>query len=143
LVFATSPSGGLGLFAVRPDGHGDVTATHLAWKRTRNVPSRSSQILAGDHIFMISDTGMISCIDAKSGADVWQQRVDGAFSASPLFAEGRIYFFGEGGEVPVVAAEGECRLLATNRLGDGFMASPAVYGNSLVLRSRSLLYRIE
>jgi hypothetical protein len=60
-----------------------------------------------------------------------------------LFAEGRIYFFGEEGEVPVVAAADEYKLLADNRLGDGFMASPAVYGNSLILRSRTHLYRIE
>lgn len=143
LVYATSSTGGLGLFAVRPDGRGDVTASHLAWKCSKNVPSRSSQILVGERLFMISDRGTISCLDAKSGECVWMQRVKGAYSASPLFAEGRIYFFGEDGEIPVVAAGDEFRLLADNRLGDGFMASPAVCETSLILRSRSHLYRME
>jgi len=143
LVYATSAAGGYQLYAVRPDGHGDVTDTHVAWKFDKNVPTRSSQILVGERLFMISDAGVISCVDAKSGQSVWQKRLGGAFSASPLLAEGHIYFFGEDGEVPVVAAADEYKLLANNHLGDGFMASPAVYANSLILRSRTHLYRIE
>ena len=142
LVYVTSAAGGFQLFAVRPDGHGDVTDTHVAWKFAKNIPTRSSQILIGERLFMISDTGVASCVDAKSGQGVWQKRLEGAFSASPLYAEGRVYFFGEEGEIPVVAAADECRLLATNHLDEGFMASPAVYQNSLILRSRTALYRI-
>jgi outer membrane protein assembly factor BamB len=143
LIYATSAAGGYQLFAVRPDGRGDVSDSHVAWKFDKNVPTRSSQILVGERLFMISDAGVISCVDAKSGQSVWQHRLGGAFSASPLFAEGRVYFFGEDGEVPVVAAADEYKLLANNQLGDGFMASPAVFENSLVLRSRTHLYRIE
>lgn len=143
LVYATSAAGGFQLFAVRPDGHGDVTDIHVAWKFAKHVPTRSSQILVDGRLFMVSDNGMASCVDAKSGQAVWQERLEGAFSASPLYAAGRIYFFGEDGEVPVVAAADTCKRLAENRLGSGFMASPAVYGNSLVLRSRTHLYRIE
>ncbi len=143
LVYATSAAGGYQLFAVRPDGRGDVTDTHVAWKFSKNAPTRSSQILLGERMFMISDAGVISCVDAKTGQSVWQKRLGGAFSASPLYAEGRIYFFGEEGEVPVIAAADEYQLLANNKLGDGFMASPAVYGDSLILRSRTHLYRIE
>ena len=142
LVYATSAAGGYQLFAVRPAGHGDVTDTHVAWQFAKNVPTRSSQILLAERLFMISDAGVISCVDAKSGLSIWQKRLGGAFSASPLVAEGRIYFFGEDGEVPVIAAADEYKLLANNKLGDGFMASPAVYNNSLILRSRSQLYRI-
>jgi outer membrane protein assembly factor BamB len=142
LIFATSAAGGYQLFAVRPDGRGDVTDTHVAWKFAKNVPTRSSQILVGERLFMISDAGVISCVDAKSGQSVWQHRLGGAFSASPVCADGRIYFFGEEGEVPVVAAADAYKLLANNSLGDGFMASPAVYDNSLILRSRTHLYRI-
>ena len=127
---------------MRPDGHGDVTDTHVAWKFAKSVPTRSSQILAGGRLFMISDAGVISCVDSKTGQSVWQHRLGGAFSASPLFTEGRIYFFGEEGEVPVVAAADTFQLLANNHLGDGFMASPAVYDHSLILRSRTHLYRI-
>ncbi|MEI6605751.1 MAG: PQQ-binding-like beta-propeller repeat protein [Verrucomicrobiota bacterium] len=142
LVYATSATGGYQLFAVRPDGHGDVTDTHVAWQFAKNVPTRSSQILLGERLFMISDAGVISCVDAKTGQSVWQKRLGGPFSASPLFADGRIYFFGEEGAVPVIAAADEYKLLATNQLGDGFMASPAVYNNSLILRSRTHLYRL-
>ncbi len=143
LVYATSAAGGYQLFAVRPDGRGDVTESHVAWQFAKNVPTRSSQILLGERLFMISDAGVISCVDAKSGLSIWQKRLGGPFSASPLFAEGHIYFFGEDGDVPVIAAADTFQLLATNQLGDGFMASPAVYNNSLILRSRSHLYRIE
>jgi outer membrane protein assembly factor BamB len=143
LIYATSAAGGFQLFAVRPDGRGDVTDTHVAWKFSKNVPTRSSQILVGGRLFMISDRGVISCVDAKSGESVWQERLGGAFSASPLFAEGHIYFFGEEGEVPVIAAADTYQLLANNKFGDGFMASPAVFENSLILRSRTHVYRIE
>ena len=142
LVYVTSAAGGFQLFAVRPDGHGDVTDTHVAWKFAKSVPTRPSQILLGERLFMISDNGVISCVNAKSGESVWQKRLGGAFSASPLLADGHVYFFGEAGEVPVIAATEEYKLLANNQLGDGFMASPAVYGNSLILRSRTVLYRI-
>ena len=143
LIYATTAAGGFQLFAVRPDGRGDVTDTHVVWKFSKNVPTRSSQILVDGRLFMISDRGVISCVDAKSGESVWQERLGGAFSASPLFAEGHIYFFGEEGEVPVIAAAGEYKLLANNKFGDGFMASPAVFENSLILRSRTHVYRIE
>ena len=142
LVYATSAAGGFQLFAVRPDGHGDVTNTHVAWKFAKTAPTRSSQILTGGRLFMISDNGFLTCVDAKTGQSIWQKRAGGPFSASPLFAEGHIYFFGEDGDVLVVEAADEYRLLATNHLDDGFMASPAVYGNSLILRSRKNLYRI-
>ncbi len=142
LVYATT-AGGYQLFAVKPDGRGDVTGTHVAWKFDKNVPSRPSQILVGERLFMISDNGMISCLNALTGEAVWKQRHGGAFSASPLCAAGRIYFFGEDGDIPVIAVADTYQELATNHLDDGFMASPAVYGNSLILRSRTNLYRIE
>lgn len=142
MIFATSAAGGFQLFATRPDGKGDVTDTHVAWKYAKTVPSRSSPVLTEGRLFMISDNGMISCVDAKSGQAVWQKRTKGAFSASPLLADGKIWFFGEDGEVPVIAAAATYQPLADNRLDDGFMASPAVYQDSLVLRSRKHLYRI-
>jgi outer membrane protein assembly factor BamB len=142
LLYATSAAGGFQLFATRPDGSGDVTDTHVAWIYKKSVPTRSSLILTGGRLFMISDNGMISCVDAITGQAVWQKRVKGAFSASPLLADGHIYFFGEDGEIPVIAAADEFKLLAENHLDDGFMASPAVWGNSIILRSRKHLYRI-
>lgn len=142
MIYATTASGGYQLFAVRPDGRGDVTDTHVAWKFTKNVPTRASQILCGDRLFMISNAGAISCLNALSGECLWTHRSGGAFSASPICAEKRIYFFGEDGEVIVVAAADAYQPLASNKLGDGFMASPAVYQNSLILRSTTDIYRI-
>lgn len=143
LIFATTAASGYQLFAARTGGHGDVTDTHVVWKFAKSVPTRSSPILANGRLFMISDNGMISCVDAKSGQLIWQHKTKGAFSASPICAEGRIYFFGEDGEIPVIAATDTYQLLSENHLDDGFMASPAVYGNALILRTRKHVYRIE
>lgn len=142
LIHVTTAAAGFQLFSVRPDGQGDVTDSHVAWKFAETVPSRSSLILEAGRLFMISDNGMISCVDAKTGKAVWRQRVKGSYSASPLIAAGRIYFFGEDGEIPVIAAADTYQSLATNHLDDGFMASPAVFGESLILRSRKHVYRI-
>jgi outer membrane protein assembly factor BamB len=136
-------AGGHRLFSVKANGRGDVTDTHIEWKYGKTVPTRSSQILVGDLLFMVADSGIGACINALTAEPVWTERFGGDFSASPLFAEGRIYFFSESGRTPVVAAGPEYKLLADNQLGDGFMASPAVSGKALILRSRTHLYRIE
>jgi outer membrane protein assembly factor BamB len=131
------------LLAVRPGGKGDVTDTHIDWKTKRGVPSRSSPLLAGDRLYMVSNDGIVSCLSAKTGEEMWKERLGGKFWASPLYAGGRIYFFSEEGVTAVADVSQGWKLLATNRLDDGFMASPAVAGNSLILRTRSHLYCIE
>lgn len=131
------------LWAIKPGGSGDVTSTHVSWKVKRNVPTRSSVVMAGDSLFMVDDGGIATCLDAKTGEQVWNERIGGTYSAAPLAAAGRVYFFAEDGNTTVVAAERAFKVLATNRLGDGFMASPAVLGNSLVLRSKTHLYRVD
>lgn len=131
------------LWAVKPGGRGDVTQTHVAWKVKRNVPTRSSVVLAGGLLFMVDDGGIASCLEAKTGEQLWNERIGGTYSAAPLAAAGRIYFFSEDGKTTVVAADREFKVLATNQVGSGFMASPAVIGNSLVLRSKTHLYRID
>jgi outer membrane protein assembly factor BamB len=131
------------LLAIRPDGRGDVTASHVAWKATRAVPSKPSPVLAGDLLFTISDSGLASALDARTGQVVWTSRVGGNFSASPLRAGNRIYVFSEEGKTTVFEAGRTYTVLAENELEDGFMASPAVDGRALILRTRSHLYRIE
>ena len=131
------------LLAVKPDGRGDVTETHVAWRATRGVPNKPSIVLAGDLLIMINDGGILSCLDAKSGAEVWKARLEGSFSASPVLAGGRIYFFSEEGKTTVIEAGRAFKVLAENHLGDGFMASPAIDGSALILRTRTHLYRIE
>jgi outer membrane protein assembly factor BamB len=131
------------LLAVRPNGHGDVTATHVAWRLTRGVPNKPSVLLVGDLLFMTTDAGVASAVEAKTGTVVWTGRIGGTHSASPVAADGRVYFFSEDGKAIVVQAGRTFKILAENQLGDGFMASPAIDGKAFYLRSKSHLYRIE
>jgi outer membrane protein assembly factor BamB len=131
------------LFAVRPDGSGNVTATHIVWKFSRSVPQKPSILLVDDLIYMINDVGIATAVEARTGEMVWQQRIGGTFSASPLYAGGRIYMFDEDGKTTVIQAGREFKLLAENLLENGFMASPAVAGNALYLRTSKDMYRIE
>jgi outer membrane protein assembly factor BamB len=131
------------LWAVKPDGRGDVTDTHVAWKVVKDVPSTPSLLLIGDLLFMVSDTGTARCVEAATGNVVWQERLKGRFSASPIYAAGRIYFFSEKNVTTVIAPERQFRLLAENSLEERVMASPAVTGNALILRNKTHLYRLE
>jgi outer membrane protein assembly factor BamB len=130
------------LIAVRPDGTGDVTRTHVAWTVRRGAPLTPSPLVVGDELYLVSDVGVASCLDARSGAVVWQQRLGGNYSASPVFADGRIYFLAEEGIASVIAPGREFRRLATNRLDGGMLASMAVSGGSMFIRTDSHLYRI-
>jgi outer membrane protein assembly factor BamB len=143
LIYATTAAGGWQLFAVQPDGSGDVTDSHCAWKVGKSVPSRSSPLLVGDRLFMMNDAGVATCVDARTGDQIWQKRLGGNFTASPVYASGRIYFSNEDGGSPVIEAGPKFHELASNKLDDGCMASPAVAGNALFLRTKTHLYRIE
>ena len=143
LVYINTGFGKADLLAVRPDGRGDVTLSHVAWKASKRVGSKPSQLLIGDLIYNVHDSGVASCLDAASGTEVWARRVAGQYSASPLYADGRIYFFSHEGNTTVIKPGRRYRKLSVNRLDDGFMASPAVTGKALILRTRTHLYRIE
>jgi outer membrane protein assembly factor BamB len=131
------------LIALRPTGRGHVTEADIAWRLTRGVPQKPSLTLVGDLLFMVNDRGITSAVEARTGDVVWTSRVPGEYSASPVAAAGRVYLFSEDGRTTAIAAGREFRILGESRLGDGFMASPAVDGDAFVLRSRSHLYRIE
>lgn len=136
--------GGLRLLAVRPDGVGNVTDTHIQWVCRKATPTRPSQLVIGERLFMTNDKGIVSCVSMDDGKPIWTHRVGGAHSASPIHAAGRIYFFDEEGTSHVIAADPEkFELLATNQLNDGCMASPAVVDNALIVRTKTHLYRIE
>jgi outer membrane protein assembly factor BamB len=142
-VFLCSGDGGLGMVAVRLDGKGDVTKTHLAWKRNKGVPNRSSLLQLGDLLYMVTDPGVVSCIEADTGKLVWQGRLRGPFIASPVAAGGHIYLFNRDGIGYVVDAGRSWKELAGNRLDEGCMASPAIAGRSLFVRTIKNLYCIE
>jgi outer membrane protein assembly factor BamB len=131
------------LLAIRPDGQGDVAASHVAWRFGKGAPSKPSILLVGDVIYMVNDGGIVGAVEAKTGELVWRGRVEGTYSASPLFANGRIYLFNEDGKTTVLEAGRELKVLAENFLEDGFMSSPAVDGRALYLRTRTHVYRIE
>ncbi len=129
--------------AVRPGGSGDVTETHVAWHKKKGLPNQPSPLLIGDYLYLLSDGGVVSCRAAKTGKLMWQGRIKGKFSASLLYADGRIYAFNNQGLATVLKPGKEFKVLATNELDAGFMASPAVAGKALFLRTRTHLYRIE
>jgi outer membrane protein assembly factor BamB len=142
LVYISTSFASPQLLAIQTDGQGDVTDTHLAWTARRGAPNTPSPLLVGPYLFMISDRGVASCLDAKSGELYWQERLDGGFSSSPLYAHGRVYFQNEAGVTYVVAAEPEFQELARNDLGERTLASFAVIDDDLLIRSESHLYRI-
>lgn len=131
------------LWAVRPNGQGDVTETHVAWKVVKDMPATASLLLIDDLLYMVNDQGYAICLETATGNVVWRERLKGKHSASPIYAAGRIYFFSEKNLTTVIAPGREFRLLAENQLEERVMASPAVTGNALILRSKTHLYRLE
>lgn len=135
--------GGDRLLAVRPDGTGDITRTQVAWRYGKSTPTRPSQCLVGEELYMVSDTGIFSCLEVATGSPRWVERSSGRHSAALLEAAGRLYAFDEDGVCLVVAADPTgFRLLAENRLDDGCMASPAVIEDDLIVRTKSHCYRL-
>lgn len=143
LLFVTSSYNRSVLYAVKPAGaKGDVTDTHIAWKHDKGVPNTPSPLVVGDELYFVSDSGIANCLDARSGNLHWSERLGGGFSASPVLAEGRIYFQNEEGVGIVLKAGKTFEVLAKNNLGERTLASPAVTDNSIFLRSKSYLWRI-
>jgi outer membrane protein assembly factor BamB len=132
------------LCAIRPDGAtGDVSATHVAWKFKKQVPSSPSPLLVDDLIYMVNDKGILTCLDARNGAEVYTERLGGNFSASPLSADGKIYLFDEAGKGYVVKPGRSFELLAENELPGRVLASPAAVGRALYVRTDAAFYRFE
>jgi outer membrane protein assembly factor BamB len=130
------------LIAVRADGAGDVTKTHVAWTLTRGAPLTPSPLLAGDELYVVNDGGILTCVNATTGTIHWQQRLGGTYSASPVLADGRIYIQSEQGVVSVMAPGREFRLLTRNTLDGSMLGTLAVAGGSFFIRTDSHLYRI-
>jgi outer membrane protein assembly factor BamB len=130
------------LLAVRLDGRGDVTKSKVAWKLDRGAPLTPSPLLVGDELYFVCDNGIATCVDAKTGKEYWRARVGGNHSASPIYADGRIYFLSEEGESVVIAPGTTLKHLATNQIEGRTLASMAVAGGSIFIRSETHLYRI-
>ncbi|MBI1314269.1 PQQ-binding-like beta-propeller repeat protein [bacterium] len=131
------------LLAIRYDGSGDVTKSHIVWQMDGQMPRKPSMLLVGDELYFVADSGIGFCLDAATGEEHWKERLTGNYSASPLYADGRIYFFSQEGRTLVIQPGKEFKQVAENTLDGGFMASPAVAGHALFLRTETHLYRIE
>ena len=143
IAYMVSGFGKTELLAIRVDGSGDVTDTHAVWKTDKSVPRTPSPVLVDDLLFTINDTGTVLCLEAATGKEIWREFIRGNCAASPIYADGRIYTFNRDGKTAVFRAARECEVLATNELDSGFMASAAVSGKALLLRTKTHLYRIE
>lgn len=135
LIFMPTGSGGE-VLAIKPGGE-------VAWRYDRVNPRRSSPVLVDDLLFMVDDGGVAACLEAKSGEEVWKDRIGGNFSASLIYADGKIWCFDEEGKCTIVEAGREFKIVGENELEAGCMGSPAVSGNALFVRTKTHLYRIE
>ena len=115
----------------------------LLWKHEKSVPKRSSPLLVDGKLYLAFESGILTCLDFKTGEVVYQKRIGGTFSASPIYVDGRIYLFDEAGRTLVLAPGDAYTVLAENKLESGFMASAAIVDKAFYLRSKSHLYRIE
>jgi hypothetical protein len=128
------------LLAVRVDGRGDVTRSHVVWTHSRGVSLTPSPLLVGEELYMVSDNGIATCLNAGTGNEYWRIRIGGNHSASPIYADGRIYFLSEEGESVVIASGREFKKLAANQLNGRTLASMAVSKRSICVRTQTHLY---
>lgn len=146
LVYVCSGFGDGRLFAIDPNGTGDVTDSHVRWQVKKGVPKSPSILLLETEIYMVDDRGVATCLDALTGDVHWQQRFKGGFSASPVFADGRIYFQNETGQTTVIAPGTEYKELGQSQLGEGkerTFASFAFVDSAILLRTEHHLYRLQ
>lgn len=138
--FFTTGDGPTNLIAVPDSGPSERKVTYTL---SKTVPKRSSPILVDDLLYYTSDAGIITCVEATTGKEVWQKRHAGNFWASPIHADGKLYFPNQEGVTYVLASGREYKLLSENKLDIGGNASPAVDGNAIIHRTRTHLYRLE
>jgi outer membrane protein assembly factor BamB len=139
LVYAVSGPGATS-FAVRPGGRGDVSDSHVEWTSARGNPYVPSAILVDDYYYLVDDHGVATCLDAQTGQQAWRKRLGGDFTASPVAADGRIYFTNETGSTLVIRAGGSYEELTRNEIGEPVYASPAISGGRFFLRTANRLW---
>ena len=143
LVYLSTSYDTPSMLAIDPTGTGDVTKTHLKWSLTKGVPHTASMLADQGLIYSVSDAGIAMCIDALTGQVIYRERVGGNFSASPLLAGDKIYYTSEAGVTTVIATGRQYKVLAENDLGERTLASAAVDGSALLIRTAEAIYRIQ
>jgi outer membrane protein assembly factor BamB len=143
VVLAVTGHGTAEMLAIRPDGTNDVTDSHVAWRIAgKDVPLTPSPVVLDGLLYMLADHGVMTCLETATGKTVWRERVGGSCLASPIHDGERIYIFSGSGKTTVIRAGRTFEKLAENQLAAGFMASPAVVGNSLILRTKTHVYSV-
>jgi outer membrane protein assembly factor BamB len=130
------------LIAVAPDGKGDVTETHIKWRKANVAPNTPSLVSDGKLVYCVTDAGIARGLDLQTGEEIWRKRLGGNYSASPLLAGGKIYFQSEQGECVILEAGDAGNEVSRNELPGRIFASYAVAGQDLIIRSETSLYRI-
>ena len=130
------------MIAIRPDGRGDVTDTHIAWRTIKGAGYVPSPIVEGPYLVVVSDNGIASCFEAESGERLWMERLGGGHSASMVSANGNVYLLSDEGVTTVVRPGPKFEVLAKNNLGDRCSASPAISGGRIYIRGEKHLYAI-
>lgn len=145
LVYVCSGFGTASLFAIDPTGEGDVTETHVRWEVGRRIPKESSPIIVGDHVYVNDDKGILTCLEAKTGEQVWQKRVDGGggYSASPVFAGGHLFFHNGDGVTTVVKPQTTFEKVAENDIGEYGLSSFGVTDDGFVIRTEKHLIHVR
>jgi outer membrane protein assembly factor BamB len=128
------------LLAVRPGGSGQRTRRDVVWKYDQGTPDSPTPVVWAELLFFVTDNGVARCLDLHSGRLKWKERLKGDYRASPLAAEGRIYFLNMKGLTTVVAASSRFDRLAENHLDDATIASPVVSDRKIFIRGRQKLY---
>lgn len=142
-VFFCTGFGKPQLWAVKVDGTGDITDTHVQWVAKQGIPAKSSPLLHDGRIYVVADNGVASCLDSSNGDELWKHRIGGDHSASPVMVGGLIYFGSHEGQVTVMKPGDQAEVVAENQFDGKIMASPAIVQNSMLLRTEHAIYRIE
>jgi outer membrane protein assembly factor BamB len=144
LIFVVTDCSRPQLWAIKPRVKGGKSTATIAWKAKKNVPQRSSLLLVDDLLYGTTHRGYAVCFEAKTGKTIWTKRIGSAYSASPVYADGRIYIFNERRGTTVIKPGRTFKELATNTFGKTrIMSSPAISGKAIFLRTEKHLYRIE
>lgn len=145
LVYVNSGFSTAELIAVKPEGMGDLTDSQIVWRTGRGIGSKPSHVIVDDALYTIHDQGVLTALDAKTGKELWRERLEGdLFSASLIHAGGHLYVCSHDGRVSAVRPNREAaEVVAVNTLESGIMATPAISGNSLFIRTKTHLYRID
>ena len=139
------------IYAIRPGGSGDITLADdetsnafVAWKLERGGPYMPTPVVYDGHLYVCPNNGLLSCYDAKTGERTYRKRMKNknGYTASPVAADGKIYFISESGEVTVIRAGSEFELLAKNEMGATCMATPAISDGMIFVRTQHHLYGI-